>query len=437
MKIVIKDFSHYKNQEVTIQGWVFNLRSSGKIAFLQVRDGSGFVQAIVEKETLKQVQGDNWEEVWAQTQKITIESSVKLTGKVSEHPKKPGEFELHVSEVKVLQVAPEYPIGKKDHGPDFLLDNRHLWLRSQRQWAILRIRSAIYAAIEQWLAEQGFTRFDSPIITPSACEGTTTLFNIDYFDLRQAYLTQSGQLYLEAGIASLGRVYDFGPVFRAEKSKTRRHLTEFWMMDAEAAFVDHEENMKFQEELISYVVKRVLENHLKDLELLVRDVVPLKKVTAPFHRITHAKAVRKLKDLGSDIGERDDLGADDESMLTREYDNPVFIEKYPAEVKAFYMKRDPQDDSRILCDDLLAPEGYGEIIGGSQREDDYDTLLQRIKEHKLDLKDFQWYLDLRRYGTVPHSGFGVGLERLVTWICGLHHLRETIPFPRLINRKTP
>lgn len=417
----IKDLASHKGKEVVIKGWVYNLRSSGKISFLQIRDGTGFVQIIVEKNLPK----------------VTLESSVEILGTASEHPKRPGEFEIHATDVKVVQTALEFPIGKKEHGPDFLLDLRHLWLRSPRQWAILRIRSAIYGYIEQWLKENEFIRFDSPILTPSACEGTTTLFGVVYFDLGQAYLSQSGQLYLEAGIASVGRCYDFGPVFRAEKSKTRRHLTEFWMMDAEAAFVEHKENLEIQEQLISFVVQNILKNYSKELEMLERDIEPLKKIQAPFYRIDHKAAIKKLNELGSKIGADDDLGAEDEMLLVSQYDKPIFVEKYPAAIKAFYMKRDPADDSRALCADLLAPEGYGEIIGGSQREDDYETLLARIKEHKLPVEAFEWYLDLRRYGSVPHSGFGVGLERLVSWICGLHHVRETIPFPRMITRKTP
>jgi asparaginyl-tRNA synthetase len=437
MHIFIKDIAKYKDKEVIVRGWVYNLRSSGKIMFLQIRDGSGFTQAIIEEKTLLEKHGDKAKEIWEDAGKITIESSVEIAGVVSEHPRRPGEFEIHGTNIKVFQIAPEYPIGKKDHGPDFLLDNRHLWLRSKSQWAVLRVRSAIYKYIEEYLDKNGFTRFDSPILTPSACEGTTTLFGIDYFDLGKAYLSQSGQLYLEAGIASLGRVYDFGPTFRAEKSKTRRHLTEFWMMDAEAAFVEHEGNMEIQENMISYVVQNILENYGAELKILERDVEPLKKVKVPFYRLTHREAVKKLHELGSRIKENDDLGAEDETILTNQYDKPVFIEKYPAEVKAFYMKRDPKDESRVLCADLLAPEGYGEVIGGSQREDDYEKLLARIKEHKLPVEAFSWYLDLRKFGGVPHSGFGVGLERLVAWICGLKHVRETIPFPRMITRKTP
>jgi asparaginyl-tRNA synthetase len=428
--ILIKDLSQHAGEEVMIRGWVYNLRSSGKIAFLQIRDGSGFVQVIVQETN------DNTKALDT-AQKITLESSVEIIGTPAEHPKHPGEFEIHATDVKIVQLSGEFPIGKKEHGPDFLLDNRHLWLRSPSQWAILRIRSAIYGYTEEWLNSHGFTRFDSPILTPSACEGTTTLFGVDYFDLGQAYLSQSGQLYLEAGIGSLGRCYDFGPVFRAEKSKTRRHLTEFWMMDAEAAFVEHTGNMEIQEQLISFIVENILKHYSKELAILERNIEPLKKVQAPFYRITHREAVKKLKELGSAIGEDDDLGAEDETLLTNQYDKPIFVEKYPAVIKAFYMKRDPIDPTRALCADLLAPEGYGEIIGGSQREDDYDTLLMRIKEQKLPVEAFQWYLDLRRYGSVPHSGFGVGLERLVAWICGLHHVRETIPFPRMITRKTP
>lgn len=430
MHVFIKDIAKYKDKTVTIKGWVFNVRSSGKIAFLQARDGTGIIQVIAN-------QADLDEKAWNEILKITTESSVKLEGAVKEHPKKPGEYELRIVNVKILHLAPEYPIGKKEHGPDFLLDNRHLWLRSQRQWAILRIRAAVYRYIEEWLQTQGFVRFDSPILTPSACEGTTTLFGVDYFDLGQAFLSQSGQLYLEAGIASLGRVYDFGPTFRAEKSKTRRHLTEFWMMDAEAAFVDHEENMKMQEEMISFVVPKILENYSTELVIIERNIEPLKKVKPPFARMTHKEAVKKLQETGSSIKENDDLGAEDETILAKGYDKPIFVEKYPAEIKAFYMKRDPEDSSLALCSDMLAPEGYGEIIGGSQREDDYDTLLRRLKEHNLDKKDFEWYLDLRKYGSVVHSGFGVGLERLVAWICGLKHVRETIPFPRMITRKSP
>lgn len=415
-----------KDKQATLRGWIYNFRSSGSIMFLQLRDGTGFIQCILDKSSVSK---EKWEEI----QNITQESSIEITGLVTEHPKHKSEYELQVKDFNIIQIADEYPITKKEHGPDFLLNNRHLWLRSKRQWAIQRIRNTLILSIYEWMEKHGFTKIDSPILTPNACEGTTTLFDLEYFDTR-AYLSQSGQLYLEAAIASLGRVFDFGPTFRAEKSKTRRHLTEFWMMDAEAAFVDHKENMKIQEELVYFMVQKVLKQNIKELEILERDIGPLKKVVPPFFCITHEQAIEKLHDLGSDIKQDDDLGADDETILTKQYDKPVFIEKYPAKVKAFYMKR--QGD-KALCSDLLAPEGYGEIIGGSEREDDYNEILKRVKEHKLPIKDFQWYLDLRKYGTVPHSGFGLGLERVVAWVCGLKHVRETIPFPRMINRINP
>ncbi len=430
MDILISRFAGHVGETVTVKGWAYNVRSSGSIAFLQLRDGSGFTQAIVVKSGVDEAS-------WAAASTATIESSVIVTGTVAKHPKREGEYELQATTVKLVQRAEEYPIGKKEHGPDFLLDHRHLWLRAPSQWAVQRVRNAIIYATYDWFAKNDFVKLDSPILTPSACEGTTELFEIDYFEERKAYLSQSGQLYLEAAIASLGRVFDFGPVFRAEKSKTRRHLTEFWMMDAEAAFVDHEGNLAIQEQLVSHIVATVLRTCEQELKILERDIEPLKKVQAPFVRMTHAEAVAKLRELGSTIGDMDDLGADDETLLTKQYDKPIFIEKYPTVVKAFYMKRDPADPSRVLNADLLAPEGYGEIIGGSQREDDYDALLSRIREHHLPEAAFSWYLDLRKYGSVPHSGFGYGLERLVAWICGLHHVRETIPFPRLMNRLEP
>lgn len=430
MDILISRFAEHVGEEVTVQGWAYNVRSSGSIAFLQLRDGSGFTQAIVTKTGVDEAS-------WGAASTATIESSVSIIGTIAAHPKREGEFELHASSVQLLQRAEEYPIGKKEHGPDFLLDNRHLWLRAPSQWAIQRVRNAIIYATYEWFAQHDFIKLDSPILTPSACEGTTELFEIDYFEDRKAYLSQSGQLYLEAAIFSLGRCFDFGPVFRAEKSKTRRHLTEFWMMDAEAAFVNHDENLKIQEQLVSHIVASVLRTCEKELKILERDIEPLKKIQAPFVRMTHAEAITQLRALGSDIGDMDDLGADDETLLTKQYEKPIFVEKYPAAVKAFYMKRDPENPTRVLNADLLAPEGYGEIIGGSQREDNYDDLLARIREHQLPESAFSWYLDLRKYGSVTHSGFGYGLERLVAWICGLHHVRETIPFPRLMNRLEP
>jgi len=430
MRVLIRDLGEYKNKKLVLNVWVYNFRSSGGLYFLQLRDGSGFVQAIVDK---TKVSGA----IWAECEKITMETSAEISGTVTEHPKQPGVFELQAEDLKIIQIAEEYPIAKKEHGPDFLLDNRHLWLRSKKQWAIQRIRNTIIKATYDYFNQNNFIKIDSPILTPNACEGTTELFEINYFDWAKAYLTQSGQLYLEAAVMAHGRVFDFGPVFRAEKSKTRRHLIEFWMMDAEMAFCGHEDNLKIQEELVSYIVEQVLALDAEELKILERDIKLLQNVKAPFHRLTHKEAIKKLHDLGSDIGEDDDLGADDETILTKLYDRPIFIEKYPAKVKAFYMKPDPMDPSRVLNADLLAPEGYGEIIGGSEREDDYKKLLAKIKEQGFNLDDWHWYLDLRKYGSVPHSGFGYGLERIVAWICGLEHVRETIPFPRLLNRIKP
>jgi len=425
--IYIKQLKEYIDKEVEINAWVSNFRSSGKISFWELRDGTGYVQAILSSNDISE---DKWKEV----DKISLETSVKIIAKVAKHPKK-DEYELHVQDFTYYQISEEYPISNKEHGVDFLMDNRHLWLRSKKQWAIQRVRDTLIRANYEFMNSNSFIKIDSPILTPAACEGTTELFELDYFD-DKAYLSQSGQLYLEAAIYSHNRVFDFGPVFRAEKSKTRRHLTEFWMMDAEMAFTNLDDNLKIQEELIRYMVNKVLEENKLELELLERDIKSLENITKPFYRITHTEAIKQLQDLGSDIKEGEDLGADDETILTKEYDNPLFITHYPAKIKAFYMKRD-KDDRYALCADLLAPEGYGEIIGGSQREDDYDTLLERIKEDNLPLDDFQWYLDLRKYGSVPHGGFGFGLERIVAWVTGIKHVRETIPFPRTINRIKP
>ncbi len=431
MIVSIEKISEHVGKEVTVRGWMFNKRSSGKIHFLELRDGSGMIQGIVFQDNVS-------DDVFKKGEELTMESALSITGEVTKHPKFDDVFELQVKDIDILHLnTEEYPISKKEHGPDFLLNNRHLWLRSSKQWAIQKVRNTIINATYEYLNNEGFIKIDSPILTPNACEGTTELFEINYFDEGSAYLSQSGQLYIEAAIYSVGRCFDFGPVFRAEKSKTRRHLTEFWMMDAEAAFVEHEENMKIQEGLILHIIKRVLEKNRKELKILERDTAPLEKIKAPFIRKTHAEVVKELQEMGSDIKSNDDLGADDETMLTEKYDNPIFVEKYPAEVKAFYMKRDPENDSVALCSDLLAPEGYGEIIGGSQREDDYATLLRRIKEHNLPVEAFDWYLDLRKYGSVPHSGFGYGLERITGWLCGTQHIRETIPFPRMISRLTP
>ncbi len=418
--VFIKDLSKRVGETVTLRGWIYNFRSSGKITFLQLRDGSGFCQAILSQPT----------------QKISIETSAVVTGTVAKHPKK-EEYELQVSDLKILQAPEDYPIGKKEHGPDFLLENRHLWLRSPKQWAIQKVRHTIVYATYEWMDKNYFTRIDAPILTPAACEGTTTLFEVPYFDLGKAYLSQSGQLYLEAAIFAHGRVYDFGPVFRAEKSKTRRHLTEFWMMDAEMAFIEHNENLKLQESLISFIVQQVLEKNQNELKILERDTKPLEKITPPFYRLTHAEVVKKIREMGGDMKEDEDLGGDEETTLSKSFDKPVFVEKYPAKVKAFYMKRDPENPALALCADLIAPEGFGEIIGGSQREENIEMLLERLKEHNLPPEAFGWYLDLRKYGSVPHSGFGYGLERLIGWICGLEHIREAIPFPRMIYRITP
>lgn len=426
----IAEIGKHVGQTVTIQGWAANIRSSGKIVFWQMRDGSaGLLQCVI---TPQGVPAGEFE--LAKT--TTIESSVTVTGTVKAESRSPGGFELGVSALTVIQKAQEYPIGKKEHGPDFLLDNRHLWLRAPRQAAILRIRDTIIWSLREFFRNEGFVMTDTPILTPTSCEGTTTLFKTDYFD-EPAYLSQSGQLYLEALCMSLGKVYDFGPTFRAEKSKTRRHLTEFWMLDAEMAFTDLDQSMAIQEQMIMYVVKKVLSERKAELALLQRDIAPLEKVTSPFIRMTYDEALKKLNELGSDITWGTDLGNDDETILTKAYDQPIFITRYPAEIKAFYMKPDPANPIVALCADLLAPEGYGEIIGGSQRIDDLKLLEQRIDEQKLKKSDFEWYLDLRRYGSVPHSGFGIGLERTVGWICGLDHVRETIPFPRLINRLRP
>ena len=414
---------------VAIRGWIYNFRSSGSIVFLQCRDGSGQIQAVVSKQAVSP-------EAWQICQKMTLESSVCLVGTVREDKRSVSGYELEVSDLSVYQLAEEYPIAKKEHGPEFLMDHRHLWLRSSRQTAILRIRDEVVWQLRKFFHEQGFVLTDSPVLTPTACEGTTTLFETKYFDTK-AYLAQSGQLYSEATAGALGRVYDFGPTFRAEKSKTRRHLMEFWMLDAEAAFVEFEDNIKIQEEMLSAVVQSVLQERKAELALLERDTAILDKTKPPFPRLTYAEAVERLHQAGVAMKAGDDFGGDEETLLSKQFDQPVFITHYPTKIKAFYMKPDPTNPDQVLNNDLLAPEGYGEIIGGSQRIDDLKLLEQRLKEQKLPRKDFEWYLDLRRYGSFPHSGFGLGLERTVRWICGLDHIRETIPFPRLLNRLRP
>src|SRR3989338_3031586 len=422
MYIRISNISAAVGQEVIINGWLYNKRSSGSIAFLELRDGSGFIQAIVSK-------GSVTDETWAAAEAITQESSVIATGTVSEHPRKPGEYELQVRELSIVQQASDYPIAHKEHGPEFLLDNRHLWLRSKRQWAIQRVRDVVIQAVYDYFHQEGFIKIDTAIITPNACEGATTLFGIEYFDEGTVFLSQSGQLYLEAAVMSVGRALDFGPTFRAEKSKTRRHLTEFWMMDAEAAFVEHEESMKIQENMICFIVARVLEKCPLEFEILERNIEQLKKIAAPFARLTYTEAIAKLQTLASDIKFGEDLGNDDEGLLTKDSAVPVFIEKWPKAIKPFYMKVDQSNPELVLNDDLIGIEGSGELIGGSQREDDYEKLKAAILREGLTGPEYEWYLDLRKYGSVPHSGFGLGLERTVGWLCGVEHIRETIPFP--------
>lgn len=425
----IKAAKDYVGKKVTIKGWVFNKRSSGGIIFLQLRDGTGTIQATILKDKIE----DN---IFKEIANLTIESSVVIEGRVILEKRSPTGFEITVSHLEIIQKAEDFPIGKKEHGVDFLLANRHLWLRSQRQWAILKIRSKIFQAIEDFYQTEEFTRVDTPIITPSACEGTTTLFEIDYFG-KKAYLSQSGQLYLEAAIPSFGKVYDFEPVFRAEKSKTRRHLIEFWMTNAEAAFCDLEEILKIEERMIDYLLKEVLKCCFSELRIIERDISLLELIKPPFERTTYDEAIIKLHKLGSDIRQGEDLGNDDETILMNYYKQPLFITHYPAKVKAFYMKRDADDPEKALCVDLLVPEGYGEIIGGSEREDNYQKLLLAMKEFNLSTKDYSWYLDLRKYGSVPHSGFGLGIERFIAWVCRLDHVRESIPFPRMIYRFAP
>lgn len=426
----ISSISHKVGESVTLAGWLNNKRSSGSIAFLEIRDGSGYIQAVVPKE---EVDDNSWQAV----QDLTQESSVKITGVVKAHPKKEGVFELQVSAIEPVQIAKEFPISPKEHGPDFLMDNRHLWLRSKKQWAIQRLRDAVVMAIQHFYHEHGYVRVDTPIFTPNACEGATELFEVPYFD-DKLFLSQSGQLYLEAAIMSVGKGYDFGPVFRAEKSKTRKHLTEFWMMDAEAAFVEHAENMDMQEALIKHIVKHCLEYCKEELMFLERDTTKLEGLLhVSFERLTYTDAIARLHELGSDIKDGEDLGADDEELLTKDAVAPMFIHKWPTAIKPFYMKRDPENPAFVLNNDLIGIEGAGEIIGGSQREDDYATLQAAIAHEGLEGPEYQWYLDLRMYGSVPHSGYGLGLERIVRWISGAQHIRETIPFPRMMTRFRP
>ena len=428
--VTINQLSEYEGQDVELKGWVYNTRNVGKLWFIIFRDGTGLLQGVV-------VKGEATDESFLLENDLNQEDSIIINGTVRKEPRSIGGFELGVKEIEVVKhVSDEFPISHKEHGADFLMSNRHLWLRSKRQNAIMRIRHQVVRAIRNFFDNNGFTLIDSPIFTGNAVEGTTTLFEVDYFE-RSAYLTQSGQLYQEAGATAFGKTYCFGPTFRAEKSKTRRHLTEFWMVEPEMAYVDLDENMTWAENLVGYIVEQVLANCEVELSTLERDIDKLKAVVPPFPRMTYDEAVSLIKDNGSDFKYGSDFGAPDETLLSEKFDKPILIHRWPAEIKAFYMKRDENDSDLALGVDMIAPEGYGEIIGGGQREDDLDILVNRIRHHDLPLEPFQWYLDLRKYGSVPHSGFGLGLERTVAWICGTKHIRETIPFPRTMSRLEP
>ncbi|MGA7927195.1 MAG: asparagine--tRNA ligase [Candidatus Sulfotelmatobacter sp.] len=434
----IAEVGKHEGQSVTLRGWLYNLRESGKLLFPQFRDGSGVIQGVVPKNAVTP-------EVFEAIKTLTQESSVVVEGKVRADKRAPGGYELDVANVQVVQRVPEsdpYPITPKEHGVDFLMEHRHLWVRSQRQASILRVRAEIIKAVRDFFDDRGFTLTDPPILTPAACEGTSTLFPVDYFE-EQAYLTQSGQLYIEATAMALGKVYSFGPTFRAEKSKTRRHLTEFWMVEPEVAYAELDDLMDLAEGLITFVVQRCLERRRADLQAIERDLLKLEKIKPPFPRMSYDDAVKNLQEghakgaLEAKFEWGGDLGSPDETYLSAQFDKPVMVHRYPAKVKAFYMEPDPQRPELALCVDVLAPEGYGEIIGGSQRMASHELLVERIHEHGLPEEAFKWYLDLRKYGSVPHSGFGMGIERAVAWICGLEHVRETIPFPRMLHRLYP
>tara|TARA_B100002052_G_scaffold241090_1_gene225489 strand:- start:941 stop:2242 length:1302 start_codon:yes stop_codon:yes gene_type:complete len=431
MKVVnIKDLDQFENQEVELRGWVYNIRSIGKIWFVILRDGTGLLQGVV-------VKGEASDETFLLEHELNQEDSIIINGTVRKEPRSVGGYELGVKEIKVVNhVTEEFPISPKEHGADFLMSNRHLWLRSKRQNSIMRIRHQVVKAIRDFFDDNGFTLIDSPIFTSNAVEGTTTLFEVDYFE-RSAYLTQSGQLYQEAGATAFGKTYCFGPTFRAEKSKTRRHLTEFWMVEPEMAYVDLDENMTWAEQLVGFIIQRVLETCANELMLLERDTTKLESIVPPFPRITYDEAVNLLNDNGVEFTYGSDFGAPDETILSEQFDKPILIHRWPANIKAFYMKRDSDNPDLALGVDMIAPEGYGEIIGGGQREDDLDILIDTIRHHDLPLEPFKWYLDLRKFGSVPHSGFGLGLERTVAWICGTKHIRETIPFPRTMSRLEP
>ena len=431
-RIYIEEAGKHVGEEVTLWGWLHNKRSSGKIQFLTVRDGSGYIQGVLVKNAVTP-------EIFAVADALTHESSVKVTGKVREDSRAPSGYEMDLTGVEAVQVVAKedpFPITPKEHGVEFLMDYRHLWIRSTRQRAILKIRHEIVKAVRDFFDDNGFTLCDAPILTPAACEGTTTLFEVGYFE-DKAYLTQSGQLYSEATAAALGKVYTFGPTFRAEKSKTRRHLTEFWMVEPEVAYATIDDVMDLAEQMLCFIVRRVLANRVPELKALERDISKLEKIAPPFPRISYDEAVALLQKSGSEIQWGGDFGGGDETIISQQYETPVMVHRYPTAIKAFYMEPDPQRPDVALCVDVLAPEGYGEIIGGGQRMFSYDLLVQRLEEHELPREAFEWYLDLRKYGSVPHAGFGMGIERAVSWICGLEHVRETIPFPRMLYRLKP
>jgi asparaginyl-tRNA synthetase len=427
--VLIRDIQHHVGKAVLIQGWVAHVRSSGKLVFLNLRDGTGRIQIVVSK-------GDVGPEVFEVAASLQVEAAIAVEGVVREDPRSPGGYEISGSAVRLIAPSVDYPITPKEHGPPFLLDHRHLWLRSSRPHAILKIRNEFLKACRDFFYDRGFVLIDAPVFTPAACEGTTTLFETEYFD-QKAYLTQSGQLYMEAAAMAFGKVYCLGPTFRAEKSKTRRHLTEFWMLEPEMAFADLDDVMDLEEEMVEYLVGRVLERCRPELALLERKIEALESVRRPFPRLRYEEAVKILHEAGAEFESGGDLGAADETILSSKYDSPVFVHRFPAAVKAFYMKKDPTDPQLSLSVDLLAPEGYGEIIGGGEREDSLAVLEGQLAAHGLPAESFQWYLDLRRYGSVPHAGFGMGIERTLTWICGIDHLREAIPFPRMLYRLYP
>ena len=430
MTAYIQDIAKHNGETVTLRGWLHNRRSSGKIHFLTVRDGTGFIQCVMSKQAVG-------EEAFKQADHLTQETSIVVDGTVRADARAPGGFEIDVTGLKLVSDSQNFPISPKEHGVDFLMDRRHLWIRSPRQQAILRVRHEVINAVRDFFNERGFVLADTPIFTPAACEGTTTLFPVQYFDNETAYLTQSGQLYNEANAMALGRVYCFGPTFRAEKSKTRRHLTEFWMVEPEMAYATLDDVMDLAEALVVFVVQRVLERRQPELKVLERDTTKLESVKPPFPRLSYDEAAKLLKEKSLPFEWGGDFGAPDETAISETFDRPVCVHRYPSAVKAFYMKPDPTRQEVALCVDVLAPEGYGEIIGGGERIDDYDLLVARIEEHKLPKDAFEWYLDLRRYGSVPHGGFGMGIERVVSWICGIEHLREAIPYPRMLYRIYP